>query len=334
MSSIDVVVPCYNYGRFLRECVTSVLTQQGVDVRVLIIDDCSNDESVVVGRALAAEDSRVEFRRHDANCGHIATYNEGLLEWASAEYSLLLSADDMLTQGALARAARLMDEHREVGLTYGRVIKTAHPEQHPTPIYDTREFELIDGLTFLRRFCTTADNLVSTPTAVVRTALQRVLGGYRPELPHSGDMEMWLRFGAHASVGVVHAPQAYYRVHRQSMSSGHAGIADLRARRDAFEVLFREHGHLLPDGEEMRATAYRSLAELCFWTASSLFDEGKRDQYVEYLKLAVQLDLGITRAGAWSRFRLKRMIGQTAWSKARPLLRRLRSRIGATSASA
>ena len=77
MSRVDVIVPCYNYGRFLRECVESVLGQP-VDVRVLIIDDASTDDTPEVAAALAAEDARVEFRRHAVNRGHIATYNEGL----------------------------------------------------------------------------------------------------------------------------------------------------------------------------------------------------------------------------------------------------------------
>ena len=45
MSSVDVVVPCYNYGRYLRACVGSILSQRDVDVRVLIIDDKSSDDS-------------------------------------------------------------------------------------------------------------------------------------------------------------------------------------------------------------------------------------------------------------------------------------------------
>ena len=73
----------------------------GVDVRVLIIDDASTDDTPQVGQTLASTDSRVQFRRHDANKGHIATYNEGLLGWAAARYSLLLSADDALVPGAL-----------------------------------------------------------------------------------------------------------------------------------------------------------------------------------------------------------------------------------------
>ena len=53
MNSVDVIVPCYRYGRFLRECVESVLTQKGVDVRVLIIDDASPDNSGDVGTELS-----------------------------------------------------------------------------------------------------------------------------------------------------------------------------------------------------------------------------------------------------------------------------------------
>ena len=122
MSHVDVVVPCYNYARFLPHCVSSVLAQHGVRVRVLIIDDCSTDETEEVGRDLAQQDDRVEFRRHSENQGHISTYNEGLLEWCTAEYSVLLSADDALAPGALARATELMNRHTDVGMTYGMAI--------------------------------------------------------------------------------------------------------------------------------------------------------------------------------------------------------------------
>src|SRR5919109_5208527 len=108
MSRVDVIIPCYNYARYLRQCVESVLTQSAVQVRALIIDDASTDDSAAVGSALAAEDARVEFRRHAVNHGHLTTYNEGL-EWSAGDYTLLISADDLLVPGALNRAARLMD---------------------------------------------------------------------------------------------------------------------------------------------------------------------------------------------------------------------------------
>src|SRR5436190_15792241 len=132
MASVDVFVPCYNYARYLRECVESVLSQEGVDVRVLILDDCSTDNSEEVGLELAAADPRVEYRRHAVNRGHTTTYNEGL-DWVSGDCCLLLSADDVLAPGAFARAAAVMRAHPEVGLVYGQAITTADPSAHPIP---------------------------------------------------------------------------------------------------------------------------------------------------------------------------------------------------------
>ena len=73
MSRVDVIIPCYNYARYLRGCVESVLSQGGVDVRVLIIDDAVSGRHRCGRTRLAAEDNRVEFRRHEVNKRHIAT---------------------------------------------------------------------------------------------------------------------------------------------------------------------------------------------------------------------------------------------------------------------
>ena len=122
---VDVIVPCYNYGHLLEPCVRSVLSQEGVAVCVMIMDDASTDTTEQVGRRLASVDSRVEYRRHDVNRGRIATYNEALAN-LTGEYCLILSADDLLTPGSLMRATRLMNAHPEVGLTYGRDITFTH----------------------------------------------------------------------------------------------------------------------------------------------------------------------------------------------------------------
>ncbi len=60
MSSVSVIIPCYRYAQFLPECVASVLAQRDVDLRVLILDDASPDETPAAAAALAAADSRTE----------------------------------------------------------------------------------------------------------------------------------------------------------------------------------------------------------------------------------------------------------------------------------
>src|SRR4051812_15244302 len=136
--TVSVVIPCYKYGNFLPRCVRSVLDQDGVDVRVLIIDDASPDDSAQVAFRLAAEDERVEARVHEVNKGHIATYNEGLLEWADGDYSVLISADDMLTPGALARATAVMEADAAIGFVYGHAAWWRDDQPLPDPRVDVK----------------------------------------------------------------------------------------------------------------------------------------------------------------------------------------------------
>ncbi len=234
MSRIDVVVPCYNYGRYLRQCVESVLSQPQADVRVLIIDDASQDDTPRVCAELVSEDPRVQVIRHPVNLGHIATYNEGI-ERARGDYLLLLSADDLLFPGALSRAAAVLDARPDVGLAPGVGVAFG-PGAPPAPTSPSEKaVRSISTWAMITRLA--RRNFVSTPTAIVRTSLQKSLGGYKPELPHAGDLEMWLRFALAAEVAFIRAPQAYYRRHAANMSNTY----DARADFDQCVAAFRPH---------------------------------------------------------------------------------------------
>src|SRR5690606_24839982 len=92
--------------------------------------------------------------------------------------------------------------------------------------------------------------LVATPTAVVRSALLKMVGGYLPEFPHAGDMEMWLRLAAHAGVGFVATPQAVYRMHGDNMSRAYQlqkKLPDLLQRIAVTDHFIASCGHLIPD---------------------------------------------------------------------------------------
>lgn len=288
MSQVDVVVPCYEYGHFLRECVESVLTQEAVQARVLVIDDASSDCTAEVAAQMAARDERVLFRRHAVNQGHIATYNEGLA-WAGGEYMLLLDADDVLTPGALLRATRLMDAHPEVGLTYGRSRTTRDPGREIFEVGPDYAWRIFAGSEWIEGVSATSRNPVRQPTVVVRTSLQKDLGGYRPELPHSGDMEMWLRFAAHGSIGFIESDQAFYRLHAASMHARYKGVLDFRQRRACFEMFFSEYGHRLAGGRRLRRLAFRRLAADAVRTAIENFKRGRMKRCGELLAFGLSV---------------------------------------------
>jgi hypothetical protein len=349
MSTVSVIVPCYNYARYLPDCVDSIVSQEGVDVRVLVIDDASTDHTPAVCAALAQRDRRVSVRRHEQNLGHIATYNEGL-SWADGDYVALVSADDMLTPGALARAADLMDAHPDVGLVYGSVAGL-HDGVPPAPARVPRSprAEVRSGRDWIEGRCRTAQSCIFSPEAVVRGSLQRDLGGYRPDLPHAGDLEMWLRLASVADVArFPDVDQAYFRSHRNSMQRTRfsSPLRQLEQRKRAFEVFFAERGRRLDGAAALRRRAMRQLAAEAVESvasAASFAAAGRRSpEIAELLRFALdcvttdtkrspthlattqaQLRLVLLGLEAWPRSRFRSLYSSSATARmlTTPLLR-------------
>lgn len=329
MSTVDVITPCYRYARFLRQCVESVLEQSLRDVRVLIIDDASPDDTSEVASQLAQEDSRVEVVRHPTNKGHIAAFNEGI-EWACAKYLLVLSADDYLLPGALARAVELMDAHADVGFTFGRQLTLRDGDDAETVARAASSdpgSRILDGLAFIER--SGSRNLVPTPTVVVRTELQKRVGGYRRELPHSGDMEMWLRLAAHARVGILDAHQAVYRRHGDNMSvavMARSMLPDLEQRKAALDSFLDSCSDALPNAAELRRRLFASLGRDAIRYASVAFNAGDLDACGRISHFALAAAPEVRRSLPWLRLVCKRRLGPGAWNMLEPVLRPLASR--------
>jgi GT2 family glycosyltransferase len=322
MTSIDVVVPCYNYGHFLRDCVASVLAQEDVNVRILIIDDCSPDNTGEVAAQLTAEDRRVQYRRHEVNRGHIRTYNEGLLEWAVAEYCMVLSADDVLAPRALARATKVMAANRTVGMTYGRHIECSGAPDLSTVIGSPEDetFVILPPQQLIEFACKKGATEIASPTVVVRSEVQRRIGGYLEELPHSGDTEMWLRFARYSDVAALNAVQAYKREHARNMASTtFAELPGILQQLAAVEVHLTHHVVESPDVNRFRRTMRRTIGERIAWRGMRAFEQGRVAEGRHCLKTALDVDASLPLWQYRWRTRLKRLVGTEVWSIARRL---------------
>jgi glycosyltransferase involved in cell wall biosynthesis len=257
MSRIDIMIPCYNYARFLRDCVASVLSQYHRDLRVLIVDDASTDDTPAVCAELAAQDQRVGVLRHNVNRGHIATYNE-CIDLAQSDYMLILSADDFLMPRALGTALAVLDGLPDAGMVCGGWVNYSAGDPLPPPTTGQARVALLQPHWFIERLAVA--NFVATATAIVRTSVQKRLGHYRPDLPHAGDLEMWLRFALHSKVAYIEALLGVYRRHDGNMSKAYDPAADLRQCAAAFELHIPDIRRLVPDGATLEAKIRHHLA--------------------------------------------------------------------------
>lgn len=279
-ATVTVVVPCYNYGRYLPQVIRSVLDQDRVQARVIIVDDASTDGSAAVAWALAGRDTRIDVVAHEKNLGHIATYNDGLAR-VESEYVALVSADDLLAPGALARATDLMAANPNVGLVYGLPTEF-HGETGFSRAEDRAarsSWTVWAAMEWLRWSCLRGRNFIFSPEVVMRTSAMRQVGAYNRDLPHSADFEFWLRAAAAGwDIGRVNGPsQAYYRVHGKNM---HLTIfstmqIDLEHRLAAFRVLATpEIVDQVPSGVRLLRLAQRALCREALLLAERNLDSG------------------------------------------------------------
>ncbi|MGA7205949.1 MAG: glycosyltransferase family 2 protein [Specibacter sp.] len=271
---VSVVIPCYNYGHFLPDAVAGVLAQPGVDVEIIIVDDASPDGSVQVARTLAAADSRISVVAHEANQGHIATYNDGLKR-VSGDYVVLLSADDILAPGALRRSAALMEAHPEVGLVYG--YAPSFESEAPVARTRVRSWTIWEGEEWVQRICTRGTNLIVNPEAMIRRDIMDRLVGYDADHPQAADMLLWMQAAMHGAVGRVNGPdQAFYRVHGNNMhmTDFNGIVADFQGRSRVFEAFFSAYGSQLHNEPKMKAKVRSALARESSRTATVAFHSG------------------------------------------------------------
>jgi glycosyltransferase involved in cell wall biosynthesis len=328
--TVSVVVPCYNYGHYLRQCVQSVLSQEGVAVDVLIVDDASPDGSVKVARELAAADPRVRVLAHETNRGHIATYNDGLAE-VDGEYVVLLSADDLLSAGSLARSAALLEAHPDVSFVYG--FSAGFSETPPLPRARPSSWSIWSGADWLTEICRLGTNPVATPEVVLRGSTMRELIGYDARLPHAADFLLWLRAAARGPVGRINgADQAFYRIHGANMHvERYSGLfLDLKERRAAFEILFTDDKEHVEDLLPMREQAERALAREALRVARRAYRLRRTgaEPPERLAELAEELDPGIRSTPFWHEYeRTRDGGGPRVPLRARLLADRVTSRV-------
>ena len=126
---VSVIIPCYNYARYLPDAISSVKAQNHSNWECIIVNDGSTDDTAVVAERLAREDRRITVA-HQENLGPSAARNRGL-EVARGEYIQFLDADDIITPRKMELQLNLLAGKKQLGLSYSdyRYCDRDNPEE-------------------------------------------------------------------------------------------------------------------------------------------------------------------------------------------------------------
>lgn len=234
---VSVIIPCYNYARFLPDAVASVLAQSFTAWELLIVDDGSTDDTLAVAQQLQAV-APIRLL-HQMNGGPSAARNTGA-QHARAPLLLFLDADDMLAPDALQRMVTGLHAAPNAAFVSGafQVFGDDNVYWPGLPV---------DCATLM------LDNTV-LPAALVRRTAWEAVGGFDTAMQLYEDWDFWLRIVAEGGHGVVlDETLLYYRRHGPSLmaqSSAHGWSA--RAH------IISKHPHLY--GQRLARWAERYLA--------------------------------------------------------------------------
>ncbi|WP_206751331.1 glycosyltransferase family 2 protein [Cryobacterium ruanii] len=288
MPRVSVVITNYNYERYLRQAVDSALSQRGVAVDVVIVDDASSDGSVLLAGSLVAADPRVTLVARTQNGGPASAFNDGLAQ-TTGEFVVRLDADDMLTPGSIARAAALAEQFPGVGLVYGHPVHFAEPMvlRHRD---QARSWTVWPGRSWLERRCQVGHNCITSPEVLMRASTLRSVGGMR-SLAHTHDLELWLRMARASDVGWVGgADQAWHREHSGSLSAREVDVKrDLEERASAFSTLFTDGLGDTAQNERLLRIARATLANEALTRTTQAYSAGRgaspeTDCYLHYAR--------------------------------------------------
>lgn len=215
----SVVIPSYNYGRYLPEAIESVLSQGIDDLELIILDNASTDETLEKVKPFL-DDSRVRYIRHSRNIGANNNWNR-CLRISTGKYVAVLSADDYFCSGHLQTMLESLEDHPECSLAYrpcywvdesGKSLGVLNHRGHTAKSYVGGRDELVDLLIY--------DNYITPSAAIVRRSVLRCVGDFDTRIQGGIDWDLWVRIAAKNAKFIFNKnPGVCYRIHENQWSN-------------------------------------------------------------------------------------------------------------------
>ena len=227
---VSVLMTCYNAASTIEESVRSVLAQTFVDFELVLVDNCSTDDSMSIVRKLA--DQRIRIVALDKNYGRTAALNIAFNN-ARGRYIAILDADDTSTADRLRLQVDCLDQNSELVLvaSWYRNIDASGTliNEVKTP---TAHSEIIQRLAF--------ENPIVNSSTMFRLSSAQYVGGYDQRYLYSQDFALWLKL---AQIGRLQILGQYLSdIRRVSTSLSSTASSGLNLAGEGYELYKRAQG--------------------------------------------------------------------------------------------
>lgn len=208
MKKISIVLPTYNGEKFIRESIESLLNQTYKNWELIIVNDCSTDNTLNIINEYAQKDSRIRIYNNEVNKRIAASLNVGFSQ-ATGEYYTWTSDDNMFKPNAIEVLAKYLDENPEIDLVSSR-YDVIDEEGNFVKISDKHNKRTVLKLI---RGCNVGASFM------YRKEIAEKVGGYDTDLFCAEDYDYWCRIATVGNILFTKESLYKYRVNSQSLSA-------------------------------------------------------------------------------------------------------------------
>lgn len=203
---VSIITPNYNASKYIAATVESVLNQTYSNWELLIIDDCSTDNSVEIIKTFQKKDERIKLIELTQNVGPAVVRNKGISE-AQGCYLTFIDSDDIWLTNFIEISIR------KVKNSTGFVFASYHRfDEDLKPYY--KDFIVPSKVTYSDIL---KSNAISCLTAFID--IQKLGKLYMPEILYRQDMGLWLQYLKNIDFAIgIKEPLAIYRIRKKSHS--------------------------------------------------------------------------------------------------------------------
>ncbi|MFO1488664.1 MAG: glycosyltransferase family 2 protein [Verrucomicrobiota bacterium] len=214
---VSVCIPTYNYARYLPEAIESILNQNFTNFELLIIDDCSKDNTAEVVQRYAAQDSRVLFSVNSPNVGMVNNWNL-CLQRARGEYIKYVFGDDVLcSRDALSKMMEPLAQNPSVSLVASARKIIDNESRFSRTRSSFRKSLIMPGDQAIRRCVFEQKNLIGEPTVVMFRKADAGRG-FNARYRQIVDLEMWYHLLEKGRLVYLTEPLCAFRCHPDQQS--------------------------------------------------------------------------------------------------------------------
>ena len=210
--AVSVIVPNYNHARFLRERLDSILNQTFQDFELILLDDCSTDDSAAILREYSSYPKVSHLIINDTNSGSpFAQWKKGV-ERARGKYIWLAESDDVADNTFLASLEVGMDANTTICFTASNTIDKNGSVTGVYGLPGISQSITLSGIDFVERYMQGGSGIPNASAVVfLNSAVKRI------RLPINmrfcGDWVTWVRLAASGNVFYQPMPLNYFRFH-------------------------------------------------------------------------------------------------------------------------